>query len=114
MLGDKSFVEAVLGVNKAGNINGDETVAPTVNPKELIMATASAFSTSPEMITAKGDRYNIARQVAIYLVKRYCPFTNQEIGALFGGLHHSATSKAYTRITKALENDAKLRALVQN
>ena len=113
VLGDKSFVEAVLGANKAGNINGDKTVVPAINPKELIIATAFAFSTSPEKMMAKGDRYNLARQAAIYLVKRHCRLTNQESGALFGGLHHSAASKAYNRITKALQNDALLSAAIK-
>ncbi|MCL5278164.1 MAG: hypothetical protein M1517_10395 [Deltaproteobacteria bacterium] len=57
----------------------------------------------------RGDIKNIA----IYLIKRRTSATNNEIGALFGGVSYSAVSKTYQRMLERLQTDLKLRKKIE-
>lgn len=56
---------------------------------------------------------NISRNVAIYLAKRYSGLSNRKIGEIFGGIHHSAVSKASGRLEEEIKKDKRLFRLVE-
>jgi len=56
----------------------------------------------------RGSRNNKARNVAIYLAKRYCGLSNQETGEIFGGIHYSAVSKVSIRLEGEIKKDKRL------
>jgi len=61
----------------------------------------------------RGIRGNTARNVAIYMAKRYCGLSNQEIGNIFGGIHHSAVSKVSSRLEEKIKKDKKLNIFIE-
>ncbi|MDA2920717.1 hypothetical protein MYX76_14715, partial [Desulfobacterota bacterium AH_259_B03_O07] len=64
-------------------------------------------------IKMRGIRGNMARNVAIYMSKRYCGLTNQVIGNIFGEIHHSAVSKVSSRLEERIKKDKKLNIFIE-
>ncbi len=54
-----------------------------------------------------------ARKMAIYLLKKQTPLGNREIGMLLGGLSSSGVSKAFQRVSVALETDEIFRGEIE-
>jgi len=64
-------------------------------------------------IKTRGVRDSMARNVAIYMAKRYCGLSNQEIGNILGGIHHSAVSKVSSRLEEMIKKDKKLNVVIE-
>jgi chromosomal replication initiation ATPase DnaA len=64
------------------------------------------------MITGRGRKGSEARGMATYLVKRYSGMGNGKIGAIFGGIHPSAVTKARGRVEEKMKKDARIRGLM--
>jgi len=80
--------------------------------EEIISAVASVLGTDKAMIARGGRKGNEAREVAVYLVKRYSGLSNREIGSLFGGIHSSGVTKASGRVEEKMKTDARIRGLM--
>ncbi len=52
-------------------------------------------------------------KLALYLIKRHTGATNNEIGALFGGVSYSAVLKTYQRMLERLQTDRDLRKKIE-
>jgi len=83
------------------------------SPESVLKAVATAFGVLPKSLQIPGGRGNQPRKIALYLVRRYCGLSNQEVGAIFGGLHYSAVSKAVVRLDQELAENRKLHKTVQ-
>ena len=83
-----------------------------VNVDELVRAVSDAFGVKKEDLKTRGSRNNKARSVAIYLAKRYCGLSNQEIGEIFGGIHYSAVSKVSSRLEEEIKRDKRFNRLI--
>ncbi|MCL4400862.1 hypothetical protein M1316_02730 [Candidatus Parvarchaeota archaeon] len=74
--------------------------------EEIIEGVCYYFKVTRQAVV-KRQRGDI-KNIAIYLIKRNTGATNNEIGALFGGVSYSAVSKTYQRMLERLQTDLKL------
>jgi len=79
----------------------------------LIKAVGEIFKVKEKEIKMSGIRGNMTRNVAIYMSKRYCGLTNQEIGNIFGEIHHSPVSKASGRLEERIKKDKKSNIFIE-
>ena len=79
----------------------------------MIKAVGEIFKVKEKEVKMRGIRGNMARNVAIYMSKRYCGLTNQEIGNIFGEIHHSAVSKVSGRLEERIKEDKKLNIFIE-
>lgn len=69
----------------------------TLGAEAIIQVACSYFSLSrDDLLYGKGE----ARNIAIYLSKKYTGLTNREIGELFGKITYSAVSRVYERLSQ--------------
>ena len=80
--------------------------------EEIISAVATVLGMDKAMITGRGRKGNQARELALYLAKRYSGLSNGEIGSLFGGIHSSGVTKASGRVEEKMKRDARIRGLM--
>jgi REP element-mobilizing transposase RayT len=117
ILGPKEFIEKIQNFIKVKPIDqeipGWKHLKKQVNPDEILKAVAGFWKMKEKEVTIGGQRNHTARKIAIYLIKRYCGLSNQEIGKFFGGLHYSAISQASARFSKVIERDKGLNNLIQ-
>lgn len=117
VLGEEGFKERIKKLLKGQAISKEivERKRLTSSPRaeDILREVASMFGVSGERIKRKGGRYNKARRVAIYLVKRYSGLSNKEVGEIFGEIHYSAVSKASARVEIEMAEDKKLSKLVE-
>jgi len=117
ILGTAGFIEKTKYFLKSKEV-GQEIVdhnrlRAQVQPEDILAAVAAAFNTERDTLTHKGGRKNTAKNVALYLIKRYTGLGNQEIGNLFGGMHYSAVTKASARLETEMAQDKGLRSIVK-
>ncbi len=117
ILGSKEFIEKTQDLFKVKAIDqeipGRKYLKKQVNPDEILKAVSGFWKMKEEEVTIRGQRNHTARKIAIYLIKRYCGLSNEEIGKFFGGLHYSAISQASARFTKVMERDKDLSNVIQ-
>jgi REP element-mobilizing transposase RayT len=80
--------------------------------EDVVRKVARAFGIRDEVIVGKGERGNMARKIAIYLVKRWSGLSNEEIGGMFGKIHYSAVSKGSARLEMEMARDKRLAKLI--
>jgi chromosomal replication initiator protein len=78
--------------------------------------TAELFQIEPDMMKArtKTSRIALARQVAMYLVRKLTDFSLKSIGESFGGRDHTTVIHACDLIEKKIKSDYKLKEKVEN
>ena len=117
LLGGEKFKERIQDLIKSQplgeGIVDRKRFKGVVNVDELVRAVGDAFGVKEKEIKMRGSRNNKARNVAIYLAKRYCGLSNREIGEIFGGIHYSAVSKASSRLEEEIEKDKRLFRLIE-
>jgi len=117
ILGTKSFIAKTQVLLQQTSLNQEiverKRLQSYPSPESVLKAVATAFDVLPESLQISGGRGNEPRKIALYLVRRYCGLSNQEVGTLFGGLHYSAVSKAVVRLEQELAKNRKLRKRVQ-
>jgi len=116
LLGGEEFKERIRDLIKGQplgeGIVGRNRFKGIVHVDELVRAVGDALGVKGEELKMRGGRNNRARNVAIYLAKRYCGLSNQEIGKIFGGIHYSAVSKVSARLEVEIRKDKKLLRLI--
>ena len=117
LLGGEKFIERIRNLIKnqplGEGIVERKRFKGVVNVDELVRAASDAFGVKKEDLKTRGSRNNKARNVAIYLAKRYCGLSNQEIGEIFGGIHYSAVSKVSSRLEEEMKRDKRLNRLIE-
>ena len=113
VLGRENFVEKIRDLLRGREMGGEITERKRLRkypaPVAILTAVASVLESSEKTITLRGGGYHQARNMAIYLIKRYSGLNNQAVGDLFGGVHYSAISQASRRFEKKLAGDQGLR-----
>jgi REP element-mobilizing transposase RayT len=117
VLGGEEFKERVKGLVKGNGIS-DEVVERkrfkgSADVEDVVRAVAGVFGVEGDEIKRKGSRDNRARNVTVYLVKRYSGLSNKEIGEIFGRVHYSAVSKVSARVEREMVGDKRLSKLVE-
>lgn len=64
--------------------------------------------------SSRAKKVALARQIAMYLVRRHTNMGLREIGASFGGRDHTTVLHGYRRIEAALKEDNRIRAAVES
>ncbi|MBF0458283.1 MAG: transposase [Nitrospirae bacterium] len=108
ILGGEKFTATIKKMVNAQQINeeitGRERLMDMPKP-DVILKAVSLYFDKDEFFVKKSGRNNIARKIAIYLIKSYSGLGNKEIGELFGGIHYSAVSKIYSRVEEGILKD---------
>ena len=110
LLGDADFVNWVKQTflsdrNDENEIPQLKRLKPRVAVKDVVKAVSDQFDTSAELITAKGRKYNKAREVAIHLSRDMCGLSCKQLGLYFGGVSGALITIMHKRIAeKALQN----------
>jgi hypothetical protein len=116
ILGGEQFIKGVLRTIKEGYIERAEVsqrkaLRNVMGMEEIIEVVCRYFKVSREAVV-KRQRGDI-KNIAIYEIKRRTGATNNEIGALFGGVSYSAVSKTYQRMLEKLQTDRELRKKIE-
>jgi putative transposase len=108
--GTPSFIKKVTArVNKeeAGRKSTSRfTTARQASRLELILDGVSSYFKVPSRSLLNGK--SMARNLAIYLAKRYTGLTNNEIGVRFGNITYSAVSRVAGRVEERKAKDKTL------
>jgi chromosomal replication initiation ATPase DnaA len=99
-LGENRFIKSALEKVKSSVLQNREIS----HRRELLFSVSEK-----EVKTSNG----IARNMAIYLLKKLTSIRNNEIGNLFGGLRYSAVPKANTKFSQTMISDRKIRRGIQ-
>jgi hypothetical protein len=75
---------------------------------EIGSLVADHYGVEQKRLHASRRRGNIARQVGIYLARKYTDKTLKEIAQYFGGMKHTGVSQGARRIEKRRQEDHKL------
>jgi len=117
ILGGEKFIQKVKGMFKGKPLSHEiverKRLTDTPHPDEMIKIVARACKVKEATIKDTGNRNNVARKIAIYLVQRYTGLSNNEIGTLFGGIHYSAASKACARLRQEMTHNKGLSKLIE-
>jgi len=79
---------------------------PSVN--RLIEIVCLELGVTEQNIKKKLRKENTARNIAIFIIRKYSGKTNKEIGEIFGGLHYSSVNRAEERLRDKMGKDKKL------
>ncbi len=98
------------------NIGGDVRGEGSAAPARLIQAVAANFElTVDDIIGRKRDRdIALAREVAIYLLRKQANYSLSEIGQEFGGRNPSTVSHAFEKIENALDGSPYLKRKIKD
>jgi putative transposase len=113
ILGGEKFVEKIQsllqGQELGWEINEHKRLRKYPASEAILAAVAAVLKSPVENITVRGGRNHQARNMAMYLIKRYAGLSNQAVGGLFGGLHYSTISQVAIRFERNLAADQGLR-----
>lgn len=100
ILGDKDFVSKILekDYNKTKNTSYSKKFVKRVQLPCVIEVVSTQYNTDKEIILKGGNRNNAARQVSLYLIRKFTCLTNSEIACNFENISFSAGSKSYQRV----------------
>lgn len=112
ILGSGSFSEDIkekfAHLRFQGEIPESKVLAPSAST--VIAAVCKYYKISEKaLVMSRRGRENIARDVAIYLVRRHCRETLPVVGRSFGIENYSTVSSVVERIKARIKKDKKLR-----
>ena len=111
ILGETAFIKEVLKRLSKQSLGTKETshrralASTTLDIDEIVQLLSKHFRVSKEKVITSSPY----KGYAVYLARRYTPFSNSEIGGYFGGISYSAVTKIGTRLKERMEEDRKLR-----
>ena len=85
-------------------------------PEDIIRETAKYFSLSPEDLKGQRRTRNtaLARQIAMYEIRKLTNLSLQDIGAIFEGRDHTTVLSSIQKIEKNMEDDAEFAQRVKD
>ena len=87
-----------------------------VTIEEIVKVVANRFGIKISDLKSPKKNKNLAtaRQIAMYLARKFTPASYPDIGEKIGGRDHSTVIYAYNKINKMLDHDENLRNTTQN
>ncbi len=84
--------------------------------EELVQLVCEEIGTSPQEIFSQGRSHKIvfARQIGMYLARKFLPFSYPEIGKKFGNRDHSTVMYSIKKIEELKENNPEVKNLLKN
>jgi len=118
ILGSPDFViwikEAFLSTRSDENeIPQLRELKPRINIDQIVEAVCREFNCEIEIILQKGRKRNVARDVAIYLVRVLSGEKGKNIGEYFGNISGAAITRRYNCLVKQIENSKRFRNRIQ-
>lgn len=112
ILGGSEFIKNTLSRVKEEDLQRDEVsnrklLQSRYDVEEILAVVTGYFNARREDLLENRNREQ--RKIAIYLLKKNTGITNVEIGEVFGGLSHSAVSRAHERFIKHMERNRELK-----
>ena len=94
----------------------NEEIPVEITLDTIVDEVARTFNVTADEIKSSNRRANLskARQVAIYLVKDITNMSMEQIGTAFSGRHHSTIVYTCQQVEKNMENDPKIREMIQD
>ncbi|MBI4838065.1 MAG: hypothetical protein HY806_02780 [Nitrospirae bacterium] len=84
----------------------------SINYEDVITTVTNKLGISADEIKETGKRNNLARKVSLYLLRWYTDMSNEKIAECFG-IGYTAVSQAATRLRIELEEDRRLKKIMQ-
>ena len=115
ILGEERFIKSALKRVKEAwegkaEISHRRKLGTVSGAEEIIGLVCEEYSVSrEEVLLRRGE----ARNLAIYLFKRYTGMTNRQIGEMFGGISFSAVAQSVKLFTLRLAEDRRLSKRVE-
>jgi REP element-mobilizing transposase RayT len=109
MLGGDSFRESLEKLLGREQVASQRLPARILPIDAVLDAVSDSFQLPVETLLEKGQKRNIARDVAIYLAWRECDLSGRDLGSHFGGISSAAVSMRCRVIRKALPRNIDLR-----
>ena len=86
---------------------------PRINIDQIVEAVCREFNCEIETILQKGRKRNVARDVAIYLVRVLSGEKGKNIGEYFGNISGAAITRRYNCLVEQIENNKRFRNRIQ-
>lgn len=86
---------------------------PRINIDQIVEAVCREFNCEIEIILQKGRKRNVARDVAIYLVRVLSGEKGKNIGEYFGNISGAAITRRYNCLVEQIENNKRFRNRIQ-
>lgn len=116
ILGGEEFRGMIRGIIKKQGISEEivhrDSLLSKYNAGDIIGIVARELGVDEKEIRNRGRGENIARNVGIYMVKKYGGMSNKEVAEEFGSLHYSSIRKVEQRLEEKMKKDKKLKKLV--
>lgn len=107
ILGDEDFISNTLktDLKQAKNISYAKKFIKRAGMLYIIDMISEEYDVDKDIILKGGIRNNIARQAALYFIRKFCSETNIEIASCFENIGFTAISKASQKIEKKRKID---------
>lgn len=107
MLGDVEFIDKIkkMGVKTGKETSHNYLYEKRPKIEDIVIETAKYYKVKIEDIKCSMKRFNIARQIAIYLARKWTSEGNEFIGEYFCNNSASSVSKTFARVEEKRRND---------
>lgn len=117
ILGDKSFISKIKAKYNRDTVSTEITdhkkFGQKLEAEEIFSAVEQTLSVRREHLLKKSCKNNLARKIALFMMKKYTYLNNQEIAALFCGIHYTTVSKQCSRFKEELTQNSDIKAIYE-
>lgn len=101
-------------MNRVSHLPDNYHLTKRVTVRQIQNVVADAFGIAPEEMTSPSRKKRVAhpRQVAMYITRRYTPYSLPRIGQFFGNRDHSTVIHAVRAVDARLGQSTRLRSKV--
>lgn len=114
ILGNEDFINVIkkkLKLKSHREIPESRKLIKDITYKEVISIVSKRLEVSEQDIRKPGRRDNKARQICLYLLKKYTDMSNEDIGKYFA-VGYTAVSQAVLRLKREMEKDKRIKKIV--
>ena len=104
-----------MAQNTIRDIMSEQQPIP-VTVEKILTEVARTYNITPENLRGSKQSSSVSgpRQIAMFIVREVTGLTMEKIGQEFGGRNHATVVYAISKVEKLLENDIRLRELVED
>jgi putative transposase len=115
ILGGENFyqkIKEILRGKKSGKeIINRKRIGQGITWNYILSEVSRNLKVSEKEIRETKKRGHIAKELTVYLMKKYSGMSNNEIATIFGGMHPSAMTKIAQRMEGKIKNDENVRKI---
>lgn len=103
-----------LAIEAIGSLKGGNAVATQLSEQKIINIVCDYFNITSSQIVSKTrtGQISLARQIAMYLIRKNLDVSLEKIGDMFGGKDHTTVMNGVSKVEKGLKTNEQLKATV--